>query len=70
MSTKLPENFDDSGVSVEARDRLTRAFEHDLRTLETAELLAKYPEIDEEFVRHVDEFIELYRPALGALAKR
>ncbi len=32
--------------------------------------MAKYPEIDEEFVRHVEEFVERYRPALENLAKR
>lgn len=45
-------------------------FERDLRMLDTAELLVKHPEIDEEFIKHVDEFVERYRPALEALAKR
>lgn len=66
MSEKSQMNFDDCGA--EADD--LRTFKRDSRTLDAAELLSKYPEIDAEFIKHVEEFVEQYRPALEALAKR
>jgi hypothetical protein len=82
MFRKSPENCNDSGIAsndnercevqnAEARTKELLAFEAYLRTNpDIKDIQARYPQIDDEFVRHVEEFVERYRPALEELAKR
>lgn len=61
----------DEAQSVESRTESLLAFEAYLRTNPSIqEIQARCPAIDDEFVRHMEEFVERYRPALEALAKR
>lgn len=69
MSEKSLANCNDSGNVRNAAEY--RKFEEFMRTNPDAdEIQARYPTIDAEFLRQVDEFIERYRPALEELAQR
>lgn len=69
MPRKSQVNYNDSGGVSNAA--YVRAFHDFLRTNPSAsEIQARYPDINAEFIRRVDEFSEHYRPALEELARR